>query len=142
MMITLLNATAERIPLTDGSVHCVVTSPPYWGKRNYQLPPRIYGGSPGCDHVWGGELPRAGKVTHGQGGPTLTGGHDSWGNRDGGTQGQFCQRCGAWRGNLGLESVHDCGRSWISSDEVELRDDLTEKEIQYVLEELKKAGAL
>ena len=31
---------ARRIPLADGSVHCVVTSPPYWGLR-------AYGGDPG-----------------------------------------------------------------------------------------------
>jgi DNA modification methylase len=31
----VLNADANRIPLADGSVHCVVTSPPYWGLRDY-----------------------------------------------------------------------------------------------------------
>ena len=32
----LLQANArEGIPLADGSVHCVVTSPPYWGLRDY-----------------------------------------------------------------------------------------------------------
>ena len=31
---------ARHIPLADGSVHCVVTSPPYWGLRKY-------GGDPG-----------------------------------------------------------------------------------------------
>ncbi|MHA1216354.1 MAG: DNA-methyltransferase, partial [Candidatus Thorarchaeota archaeon] len=28
---------AQRIPLADNSVHCVVTSPPYWRLRNYGL---------------------------------------------------------------------------------------------------------
>ncbi len=32
----LLQADAFRIPLLDKSVHCVVTSPPYWGLRKYQ----------------------------------------------------------------------------------------------------------
>ena len=31
---------ARHVPLADGSVHCVVTSPPYWGLRSY-------GGDPG-----------------------------------------------------------------------------------------------
>lgn len=31
----LLNADAARIPLADASVHCVVTSPPYFGLRVY-----------------------------------------------------------------------------------------------------------
>lgn len=31
----LLQADARRLPVRDGSVHCVVTSPPYWGLRDY-----------------------------------------------------------------------------------------------------------
>lgn len=31
----LINANALHIPLADKSVHCVVTSPPYWGLRDY-----------------------------------------------------------------------------------------------------------
>ena len=33
----LLQANALRIPLADESVHCVVTSPPYWGLRDYGI---------------------------------------------------------------------------------------------------------
>lgn len=35
----LINGTSERIALADKSVHCVVTSPPYFGLRDYGLPP-------------------------------------------------------------------------------------------------------
>lgn len=35
-MLLLVNGDATRIPLEDGSVHCVVTSPPYWGLRKYE----------------------------------------------------------------------------------------------------------
>jgi DNA modification methylase len=31
----LIQGDARRIPLADGSVQCVVTSPPYWGLRDY-----------------------------------------------------------------------------------------------------------
>jgi len=31
----IVNADSIRIPLEDRSVHCVVTSPPYWGLRSY-----------------------------------------------------------------------------------------------------------
>lgn len=31
----LVNGDAMRIPLADGSVHCIATSPPYWGLRSY-----------------------------------------------------------------------------------------------------------
>lgn len=31
----LIQGDARRLPLADGSVHCCVTSPPYWGLRSY-----------------------------------------------------------------------------------------------------------
>ena len=34
-MITLINASAHDTGLQPGSVHCIVTSPPYWGLRAY-----------------------------------------------------------------------------------------------------------
>lgn len=34
-MITILRADARSIPLANESVDCVVTSPPYWGLRDY-----------------------------------------------------------------------------------------------------------
>ena len=37
----LLHADARRIPLADESVDCVVTSPPYWGLRDYGDPRQI-----------------------------------------------------------------------------------------------------
>lgn len=33
----LINANALAIPLASNSVHCVVTSPPYWDLRNYEI---------------------------------------------------------------------------------------------------------
>ena len=35
MSYLFLQANAKRIPLPDGSVHCCVTSPPYFGLRDY-----------------------------------------------------------------------------------------------------------
>ena len=34
---SLYLADARAIPLSNESVHCVVTSPPYWGLRDYGL---------------------------------------------------------------------------------------------------------
>lgn len=42
----ILNADARHIPMPDGSVHCVVTSPPYWGLRDYGLDGRGIGLEP------------------------------------------------------------------------------------------------
>lgn len=37
----LINGNALRIPLADNSVHCVVTSPPYYGLRDYETSDQI-----------------------------------------------------------------------------------------------------
>lgn len=37
----VVQADARRIPLADASVHCVVTSPPYWGLRDYGVAGQI-----------------------------------------------------------------------------------------------------
>jgi DNA modification methylase len=45
-MIALLRADARHIPLRDESVQCVVTSPPYWGLRDYGIEPSVWRGDP------------------------------------------------------------------------------------------------
>ncbi len=40
----------KGIPLPDKSVQCVVTSPPYWGLRDYGTA-KWEGGDPECDHI-------------------------------------------------------------------------------------------
>ena len=41
--------------MPDESVQCVVTSPPYWGLRDYKIEPQVWGGSEACAHDWGEE---------------------------------------------------------------------------------------
>jgi len=48
-MNLLINADARQIPLADGSVHCVITSPPYYGLRDYGTA-KWEGGDPNCNH--------------------------------------------------------------------------------------------
>ena len=64
-MIKLLtgDVLACLAKLPDESVQCVVTSPPYWGLRDYQTA-RWKGGDPGCDHV--GTEPRCKSVGPGK----------------------------------------------------------------------------
>ncbi len=53
------------------SVHCCVTSPPYWGLRDYKLEPLVWRGERECnlkEHFWGG--PIAGSNRGGSGTPT------------------------------------------------------------------------
>ena len=100
-MITLLNGDARTIPLADQSVHCVVTSPPYWGLRSYSVDLSVWGGKPDCEH----EISQyqRGKVGNHS---TLTGGSQRPESDDASQVvrlGSFCHICGAWRGCLGLE---------------------------------------
>lgn len=37
MRVSLLNSNALNLPIADNSVHCVVTSPPYYGLRDYSV---------------------------------------------------------------------------------------------------------
>lgn len=82
------------------SVHCIVTSPPYWGLRDYKVPPSVWGGDSACDHEWGAtqRAPWANDVP----GPNSGGKNAGFRNHIKDT-GPFCAKCGAWRGCLGLE---------------------------------------
>ncbi len=83
-----------------------VTSPPYWGLRDYGIEPSVWGGLLDCKHEWGD------RISINKGGPT---GNSSGLTNRGANQartavkvisaGQFCQvfTCGAWLGTLGLE---------------------------------------
>jgi DNA modification methylase len=89
------------------SVHCVVTSPPYWGLRDYGVPSSIWGGDDDCAHEWGEEV-RTAWANSVPGPAAREGGANPGKNGDGRRNeakwtGPFCQRCGAWRGAHGLE---------------------------------------
>ena len=84
--------------------HCVVTSPPFWGLRDYGIPPSVWGDDPECAHMWGDEIIRD-KRGLDTSSSTLAGPQREDTRLKG--NGQFCQRCGAWRGCLGLEPTPD-----------------------------------
>ncbi len=89
----------------QGSVQQVVTSPPYWGLRDYgEGTAAIWGGSPDCEHEW------APYKTNEEGyssrrkwqqGANRKEEPELW-TKDVRT-GAWCQNCDAWRGQLGLE---------------------------------------
>ena len=95
MTIYLLNSDARHIPLADRSVQCVVTSPPYWGLRDYGTAQWL-GGDEACDHK-PGNVSRVGRTTL-QGGKA-TSGHQQEGYK------HTCEKCGAVRidKQIGLE---------------------------------------
>jgi DNA modification methylase len=87
--------------LPEKSVHCVVTSPPYWGLRDYGLPPSVWDDPGDCRHVWGDARWRHSTSDSGSG--LTKGGKPRRGVHFSVSTGAFCQRCAAWRGCLGLE---------------------------------------
>ena len=88
----LYDADAREIPLPDGSVHCVVTSPPYWGMRDYGLG-QWDGGDAECEHAQ-----RLQETTTG----TLDGGVGSSDHRFEGWSSGICGRCGAVQESVGI----------------------------------------
>jgi len=99
--ITIYNGNSLAVlnQLPDESVNCCVTSPPYWGLRDYGLEPIIWDEIP-CEHEWGNKIIRKDRGAANNsdfiGQP-----REMIGTKT--IQGQFCQLCGAWLGNLGLE---------------------------------------
>ena len=95
----------EMKKMDDNSVDCVITSPPYWVLRNYGIEPVIWDGVEGCEHKWGDKR-KIPKITQWN-----TGGVFDPNNRkivqEESCAGQFCQKCGAWRGSLGLEPTFE-----------------------------------
>lgn len=84
--------------LPDKRFHCCVTSPPYWGLRDYQLPPSVWGGDRACLHEWGCVV-RSDKANKMRG---PNGVQKNIAGTVPKEAGQYC-RCGAWFGCLGLE---------------------------------------
>ena len=64
------------------SIDCCISSPPYWSLRDYGIGPSIWDGDPECEHDF--EIKER-KV-------------EGYKNKGG-----FCNKCGAWKGCLGLE---------------------------------------
>jgi DNA modification methylase len=108
--IIIGDALEKLKTLPDQSVHCCITSPPYWGLRDYNIPPTIWDGRQDCNHQWDDEITAGESYTsNGRKKWQHTGGRTDEFKRDTkkkSTQGQFCIHCHAWRGNLGLEPTH------------------------------------
>ncbi len=97
--------------LPQESIQCCVTSPPYWGLRDYGVPAQVWGGDCEHAHTWGPMI-RVNATNHtakrrwnharnGRGEEQPLEKRPGW-VRHKIEQGSFCC-CGAWRGSLGLE---------------------------------------
>jgi len=103
--MTIINGNSydELKKLPDESVDCVVTSPPYYGLRSYKGAETVWGGNPECEH----EFTNKWHKSRGGGDPVET---TSVGNNLKQPHFEYdslsCIRCGAWKGQLGLEPTY------------------------------------
>lgn len=98
----IIQANSLYIPLKDESVHCIVTSPPYYGLRKYNIPDSIWDGEVACDHQWNEiVVPATNGIIHdgGMSGEKLSGNSATRRPR----RSKLCVKCGAWKGQLGGE---------------------------------------
>lgn len=116
----ILGHALDILPkLPAESVNCVTTSPPYWGLRDYGVEPIIWDGDKefyseslkkyiprNCKHEWGSPIAGAGKNDDRTAGKIQRANKGSVG-RDNRPNSNFCLKCGAWRGSLGLEPTFD-----------------------------------
>lgn len=102
----------ELKQVTDESIHCVITSPPYYGLRDYKTEPVIWPPPEGnnweeCEHDFELEEKTA-ELRKGLGMEKLGEQYRGGGKKAGkvpkvlAVQG-FCKKCNTWKGNLGLE---------------------------------------
>lgn len=88
----------------DSCIQTCITSPPYWGLRDYDIAPVTWGGDPECDHEWGNERISRKKDSNRESLKWDTGGDPALKIKGMyPSHGQYCLKCGAWSGCLGHE---------------------------------------
>jgi len=106
------DALSSLRTLENESAQTCVTSPPYWSLRDYGVEPLTWDGAEGCDHQWGDTIAvnatnhidkrRWNHTRNGRDEEQPPEKRVAW-LRTVVDQGNVCEACGAWRGNLGLE---------------------------------------
>lgn len=89
--------------LPPGSAQMCVTSPPYWGLRDYGLEPQLWDDPGGCCHQWVDTSYRDSRKNDETAGLKQRTSTGSLGWRNEVRSCATCERCPAWRGSLGLE---------------------------------------
>ncbi|HUW12359.1 MAG TPA: hypothetical protein VM537_21720, partial [Anaerolineae bacterium] len=105
-MLICADSRAALAEIGEGSVQCCITSPPYWGLRKYgDAAEMVFGGDAGCEHEWGeiGKAHVGGQLKDEYGGQRVGRDFSAQNAVRDRTTGQFCQLCGSWRGQFGLE---------------------------------------
>jgi len=134
--------------MPDKWLNCCITSPPYWGLRDYGIEPLIWDSDPECEHTFDSDNayhdnlryrvghntsvgnninPKIYTILHR--GSTKSNVQNKSSITNGTSESQFCLKCNTWRGSLGLEPTMDMYINHLCSifDEAKrvLRDDGT-----------------
>ena len=89
--------------LPEKSIQMVVTSPPYWSLRKYNVPDTIWGGLEGCEHTF---IEKSRYWDNRHGAALSQEGYLELGSivdHRGYLTSLTCEKCNAWYGQLGLE---------------------------------------
>lgn len=100
MTVSLTNSNALILPFADNSFHMAMTSPPYWGLRQYTGEmATVWDADPDCDHEWvkRERMMQTGGISEKQ---LSNKGVDGFGWI---ATDMVCTKCGGWFGELGLE---------------------------------------
>ncbi len=92
--------------LPNKSIDMVMTSPPYYSLRDYKTEPIIFDGLPDCEHNFSFKIRRNNDKSGGHGNIDNGLASKTCSAQDSARFGeptQLCSKCGAWRGQLGLE---------------------------------------
>jgi len=99
----------------DDCIDCIVTSPPYWGLRDYgEQTNTVWDGDPNCEHEWdtkeynitGGMIGLNERLQKENSNINSKFVKEEF-NRPSVIKSGFCKKCGAWYGQLGLEPTLD-----------------------------------
>ena len=95
--------------LPENIIDCVVTSPPYYGLRDYgENAYTIWGGDTDCEHEWETERTPRPNASGGATEKDYKGDAQHYADyNDRATYSKNCTKCGAWYGQLGLEPTFE-----------------------------------
>ena len=102
------NTLVELKKLPDDLVDTIITSPPYWGLRDYgEKTKTIWGRDKNCKHKWWKTIPPKSNKSGPHGPNSNIRAKIGQDEVRRGSGSNFCSNCGAWYGQLGLEPTLD-----------------------------------
>ena len=103
------NALDVQKAFPDKSIDMCMTSPPYWGLRDYGTEGYVWDGDDNCEHDWGECETEHDNLRFRATKDTVVGSDKNPEIRKGKeySGGNFCLKCNAWKGQLGLEPTPD-----------------------------------